>query len=90
MITPEVEKRLSGLNRKSILLTGLEAHVCVFQTALDLLEKKYEVHILDDCVSSQNKKDRKIAIEVGYLFVTTLSVWSACIISLAYIILNSA
>ena len=47
-----------------MLITGLEAHVCVLQTTLDLIEKGYDVHVLADCVSSQGKKDRKVAIEV--------------------------
>jgi hypothetical protein len=48
---------------RSILLTGLETHVCVLQTTLDLLSEGYEVHIVTDAVSSQDKQDRKIALE---------------------------
>ncbi len=33
---------------KSIALFGIEAHVCVLQTALDLVESGYEVHIVAD------------------------------------------
>lgn len=48
--------------RKSIVLFGIEAHVCVQQTALDLLEQGYDVHVLADGVSSQRVHDRSVAL----------------------------
>lgn len=47
----------------SIVLCGIETHVCVQQTTFDLLERGYNVHILADGVSSCNKSDRIIAID---------------------------
>ncbi len=38
MLTPEVKNHLDGLNKDSFILVGIEAHVCVQQTCLDLLE----------------------------------------------------
>ncbi|KAF9988300.1 Isochorismatase domain-containing protein 1 [Modicella reniformis] len=52
MFLPEVEKELKGI--KSVVLFGIESHVCVLQTALDLLENNYDVHVLADGVSSMN------------------------------------
>ncbi|KAG0026227.1 Isochorismatase domain-containing protein 1 [Podila clonocystis] len=52
MFVPEVEKELKGI--KSVVLFGIESHVCVLQTALDLLENNYDVHVLADGVSSMN------------------------------------
>lgn len=51
--------------RKTVVLFGIEAHVCVQQTALDLLETGYEVHVLVDGVSSQKPLDRAVALKVG-------------------------
>jgi len=48
---------------KSVLLVGIESHVCVLQTTLDLLENGYDVHIIADGVSSQRVGDRKMAFE---------------------------
>ncbi|KAM9978323.1 hypothetical protein ACTFIY_012085 [Dictyostelium cf. discoideum] len=48
---------------KSILIAGIEAHVCVLQSTLDFLENGYDVHILSDAVSSNNNNDRLIALE---------------------------
>ncbi|KAF9356032.1 Isochorismatase domain-containing protein 1 [Mortierella sp. NVP85] len=52
MYVPEVEKELKNI--KSVVLFGIESHVCVLQTALDLLENNYDVHVLADGVSSMN------------------------------------
>jgi len=62
MLTPEVEKHLHGLNKESFILVGIEAHVCVQQTCLDLLEMGKDVHIIVDGVSSQQPFDREIAL----------------------------
>ncbi|KAK3233355.1 hypothetical protein CYMTET_56338 [Cymbomonas tetramitiformis] len=48
---------------KQVLLVGIEAHVCVLQTALDLLDLGYEVHLVLDAVSSQSPADREVAIQ---------------------------
>jgi len=51
-----------ALNRRQILMTGIEAHVCVYQTAMDLLARGYEVHLAADAVSSRTARDREIGI----------------------------
>lgn len=53
---------LSRINRKQVLLTGIESHICVYQTAVDLLERGYEVHVVADAVSSRTAKNREIGI----------------------------
>lgn len=62
MMTPECSEHLSSLGKTSYLLVGIEAHVCLQQTALDLLEQGHDVHIIADGVSSQQKYDREIAL----------------------------
>lgn len=63
MMVPEVETHLRGLaDVKQVILLGIEAHVCVLATALDLLEKGYEVHLITDGVSSQRLEDRSAAL----------------------------
>ena len=44
---------------KQILVCGIEAHICVNQTVHDLLASGYQVHLLTDCISSRNKRDKK-------------------------------
>ncbi len=45
-----------------IVLAGLETHICVNQTAHDLLEKGFEVHLLHDCVASRFTVDKETAL----------------------------
>ena len=54
----EVEKFQS----KQVVLCGIEAHVCVNQTAHDLLDAGYQVHLLTDCVTSRYEHDKKAGI----------------------------
>lgn len=46
----------------NVILCGIEAHVCVLQTCLDLLEHGYAVHVVVDGVSSQRPLDRAVAL----------------------------
>lgn len=54
---------LQAASVKSVLIVGIESHVCVLQTTLDLLENGYDVHVLADGVSSCNAGERKVALE---------------------------
>ncbi|MFN6112542.1 MAG: hydrolase [Bacteroidota bacterium] len=58
-----IEARVLGARRHSMILFGIETHVCVLQTALDLLEQGQTVIVVEDCVSSRNPNDKRIAIE---------------------------
>jgi hypothetical protein len=57
-----IKDAITKIAPKSIVVYGLESHVCVMQTALDLLESNYDVHILVDGVSSMKKYDRSCAL----------------------------
>ena len=48
---------------KSIIMVGIEAHACILNTALDLLETGYDVHVIADGVSARSQVDRKFALE---------------------------
>lgn len=63
MMTEEVQAHVDKLNKTSFLLVGIEAHVCLQQTCLDLLEQGKDVHVLVDAVSSQQPIDREIALQ---------------------------
>jgi len=48
--------------RQQIVITGIEAHVCVLQTALDLRQAGYEVFVVVDAIASREQASRDIAI----------------------------
>ncbi|NOQ42272.1 MAG: isochorismatase family protein [Desulfuromusa sp.] len=50
---------------KQVLIAGMESHVCVFQTVLDLLDRGYIVHLVSDAVSSRFKSDYDNAISTA-------------------------
>src|ERR1041384_220674 len=54
--------RLEEAGARQILLCGIEAHVCVNQTAHDLLASGYQVHVLADCVSSRTAQNRQVGL----------------------------
>jgi nicotinamidase-related amidase len=49
--------------RKTIILTGMETHICVLQTCLGLLKEGFNVHLVSDAVCSRAKTNWKTAIE---------------------------
>jgi nicotinamidase-related amidase len=55
-------KTLYAAGRKTFVIAGIEAHVCVFQTALSLLEKGYRVVVASDAVASRRKHDWSYAM----------------------------
>lgn len=55
-------KRLPG-NRNTLLLCGMESHICVMQTALAALREGYVVHVASDAVSSRAEWNWKIGLE---------------------------
>ena len=59
----EFNKGTEKLGRKQILLCGIETHVCVYQTAVDLLAKNFEVTILADAVSSRTPSNKDIGLK---------------------------
>lgn len=57
-------KNLIKTGKRKIILTGMETHVCVLQTALDLLQRDYYVFVPRDAVCSRRKEDWETAINI--------------------------
>ena len=53
---------LNALGRKQVLLCGIETHVCIYQTAMDLMDSGLDVTVIADAVSSRTEQNRRIAL----------------------------
>jgi hypothetical protein len=49
--------------KRNIIICGIETHVCVLQTVMDLIERGYHPVIIEDCVSSRKSSDRETALK---------------------------
>ena len=56
-------KSLKAVNCKNMLVAGIEAHVCVYQTVADLVNLEFEVQVIADAVASRTAENRLIALE---------------------------
>jgi nicotinamidase-related amidase len=55
---PEIAEELKKSGRKTVVVIGMEAHVCVMQTCVDLKATGYQPVIIEDCVSSHKLEDK--------------------------------
>jgi nicotinamidase-related amidase len=53
---------LPGADRPQVVITGVEAHVCILQTTLELLEEGREVYVVTDCIGSRHELDGRMAL----------------------------
>ena len=60
--TTEPCNAIKVLKTKQIILIGIETHICVLQTAMDLKEKGFEVFIVSEAVGSRKKNEKEFAI----------------------------
>lgn len=59
---PAFGERLAATGRRQVVLAGMETHVCVTQTAFDLLADGYAVHVVADAVCSRRDADHRVAL----------------------------
>ncbi|MCL2405236.1 MAG: hydrolase [Defluviitaleaceae bacterium] len=59
--TVEFVDKLKSHNNKNVIVTGIEAHICVQTTVLELLAAGYNVYVAADCIGSRNENDQTYA-----------------------------
>lgn len=73
-----IQERINQLGRKKIIVTGMEAHICVLQTVLDLIDKGFQVHLVSDAVISRKKENWRVGLTMassaGAVITTTETV----------------
>ena len=76
--THEFSKELKNKKITNLIVCGIETHICIQQTALDCLQKGFEVILVSDAMSSRNRVDHEIAlqrmIQEGAILTTTESI----------------
>jgi len=60
---PAFMETLNRLGKKYIIIGGTEAHVCILQTTIDLIEKSYIPVVVENCISSRKNRDKKTAVD---------------------------
>jgi len=54
---------IGSTGKKNVIIAGIESHVCVLQTVIDLIDAGYQPVVIEDCVSSRKLNDKLIAVE---------------------------
>lgn len=62
MLDEEISKKIKEIKPKSIIVLGIEAHICVLLTVRDLLEEGYDVYVAADAISSRKESHTELAI----------------------------
>jgi nicotinamidase-related amidase len=60
---PAFLDRLSGPGRRKAILCGMETHVCVLQSCIDLVREGYAVHVVSDAMCSRTRENHRTGIE---------------------------
>nr|WP_067297677.1 hydrolase [Marinobacterium profundum] len=63
MSEPSCDAAISASTREQVVLIGIEAHVCVLQSAIELRLQGRDVFVVADCIASRNPQDKALAIE---------------------------
>ncbi|MFC1693819.1 hydrolase [Candidatus Latescibacterota bacterium] len=60
---PDINRCFNDYGRSQVILTGIETHVCIHQTAMDLLSRGIETYVVADAVSSRTAFNKQIALD---------------------------
>lgn len=60
---PEILEAIKNTGKKQVIICGIESHICVLQSAIDLINEGYEVFVVKDACASRNKYEFKLSIE---------------------------
>lgn len=60
---PKFMEAFEACGRSQVLITGIETHICVFQTGVELMEKGCQVQVVSDCVSSRTRENKKVGLK---------------------------
>lgn len=64
LLTPEFLDKIIVSGKKQVVICGIEAHICVYQTICDLIERGFEVYMVKDASASRNKYEFKTGVDL--------------------------
>lgn len=59
---PQFSVKLNNMAKKNVVVCGIESHVCVLQTVIDLVESGFQPVVVEDCIASRKQLDKEIAV----------------------------
>ncbi|MBN2523874.1 MAG: isochorismatase family protein [Bacteroidales bacterium] len=75
---PAFIKVLNRIGKRNVIMMGVEAHICILQTALDLLYNNFNPVIVNDCIGSSQESDKDVAVwrmrDVGSVITSSESI----------------
>jgi nicotinamidase-related amidase len=74
---PAFIRVLNRIGKRNVIMVGVEAHICILQTTLDLLYNNFNPVVIEDCIGSARENDKKVAVwrmrDVGAIVSTSES-----------------
>ena len=74
-MTDDIKNKIDVYNKRQVILFGIETHICVLQTAFDLLNLGYEVFVVKDACGSRSDENKNVALarlaQAGAQILTT-------------------
>lgn len=58
-----IANKINESTKENIIVFGVEAHICILQTVIDLIEEGYKVILVEDCIGSRKLNDKNIAVK---------------------------
>ena len=59
----EILTQIAQSGKNNVIICGIEAHICVLQTVIDLIDRGYNVILVEDCIGSRKESDRQVGIK---------------------------
>jgi nicotinamidase-related amidase len=56
-------QKLNAVKLRDVLLCGMESHICILNTCLDLLDQGFQVHVISDAISARNPENTRLALD---------------------------
>ena len=82
MLIPQIRSHLQSLSTETVVLFGLEGHVCIYQSTRDLLEMDVNVVLVSDGIASRFAEDRRVALDQLQKWGATVSTSESVIFEL--------